>query len=169
MIEDKFPVAPSSTPEERAEAAQRERDVTDRMFGGDASIVSSYRPALSDSLNILTDAKGWSEAERDAHRLEIGHAFYDARITPNMAPALYSIMAAHAVTPADDATVNSGRWSAADFCVNAMELRKVTGDSRSRPSSSRIARSYPSFWQARVWAIIRRSSRRSPKRHTTCA
>jgi hypothetical protein len=81
------------------------RDVADILLGGVPSLVSSYGPALADSVDRLSDRTGMSLADRDAHIADMATTFDDARIMPDDAARLHPPMVQHITTPVDDVTV----------------------------------------------------------------
>ena len=81
-----------------------ERDLIDKFYGSDDSLISSFEGMLRDDVDRLTDAKGWDAAQRREHILMFGRAIEDAAIERPLAPKLHAVLTRHAITPADDAT-----------------------------------------------------------------
>jgi hypothetical protein len=85
-------------------------DVADLFYGSTESLKSMYGLQMKDATDRLTDAYGWSEAQRSEHETEWMHAFHDARIPNEPASTLYSLYAKYAEAPPDQATLE--QWSA---------------------------------------------------------
>lgn len=102
MIEKPLPPYKPHTDENRPA-------MSDVFYSSDKSLASSYGPKLTDSVNQLGDAHGWTDEERSAHTLEFARMSHASRVNPGPAAQIYALIAKHVLEPADDITKQ--QWS----------------------------------------------------------
>lgn len=120
-------------------------DTASLFYGDDAPVLSRYRPAIDDSLGLVSDVAGWTEQERTAHTLSLSHAFNDAKLSAGEASIVASNIAQYSKAAPDEETVRG--WEiesrralreqygtaegdrrlalAAEFVANRPELREL--------------------------------------------
>lgn len=86
-----------------------DEDRRDSLFGSVETLMSSYEPVLSDSMNSLVDHAGLTQEQRSEVLRQNVIVFDDAGISPETASKLHTILVEHTINPADDATVD--RWA----------------------------------------------------------
>jgi hypothetical protein len=111
------------------------------LFGSDESVVSTYAPALSDSLNHLRDSTGMSEAEASQLLVETSQFFSRAGIQSPAAAGLHSEIVRYLGNPPDDATFQ--RWET-ESRQYVRERYPDDGDKRMELAKEYLA-SFPAF------------------------
>jgi hypothetical protein len=80
--------------------------MADLFYSDDEPVLSAYEPSLTDSMNMLRDSTGMSEAESEKLLLETAHFFRAANIQPGFASKLHGQIVQHLQRPPDDPTFN---------------------------------------------------------------
>lgn len=93
--------------------SERDANLTDNLYGSDESLQGMYGDSLRESVSTLRDSTGMTEADGNAHLIEVARFARDAGIPPSEIPALHSLLVQHVAKPADDATVQG--WAIASL------------------------------------------------------
>ena len=137
------------------------------FFGGDESVVSVYEASLADSMNLLRDRTGMSEAETDALTLETSHFFNGAGIKNEFASRTHNLIVKNFHTPPIQQKSISGRRSHAPSCASGIRMLIERMKLASEYLASFPARSRSSLSRA-GWLHTRTSFSSSPIGPTSC-
>jgi len=97
-------------------------EIGEILFGGDASLLSSYKPSLQGTINRLRDQTGMTAVESEALMLETSRFFEGAGIQSGEAQGLHSLIVSHLKRPPSDEMLND--WAA----ESRQRLRERYGD-----------------------------------------
>jgi hypothetical protein len=113
--------------------------MADLFYSDDEPVLSAYEPSLTDSMNLLRDSTGMSEAESEKLQLETAHFFHAANINPGFAQKLHGQIVQHLQRPPDDPTFNE--WQT-ESRRGVRERYPDDGDKRTQLANEYVA-SYP--------------------------